>query len=269
MQLASLKTLAILIGLASLVSAQGLRFHKSEAQLDRMTPEQLVEEYCQESTKHHYDDHVEYSELVTKRIYKYGIRILPIVAQRIEQYDPRPFKKWRGDKAAQYEAAVAILTDIDGHSFRLRGYEEGRKTIQIVKQSLERVDAVLTYKQPEFEKYTDDIRSVRKGIINLIGTLEETSFRDPWIRDNLWFKYDIDLSEDEFLKFVNFLIAKDPTYPSSYETEVWNPAVHGFKTPNPTKGINSPIAHRSLFRGEIRSSGNGDDSSNEFTLSNS
>ena len=117
----------------------------------------------------------------------------------------------------------------------LRGYEEGRKAIQVVKQSLERVDTVLTFKQPEFEKYTDDIRSLRKGIANRIGTLEETSFRDPRIQDNLWFRYDIDLSEDEFLKFINFLIAKDPTYPSSYETEVWNPAVHGFKIPNPTK----------------------------------
>ena len=237
MPISSLKLLAIIIWLASFTAAQGLRFHKSEAQLDRMTPEQLVEEYCQEYTKHYFDDHVEYSRLITKRIHKNGINILPIVTQRIEQYNPIAFKKWKLDKAAQYEATVAILVDIDMGSFRLRGYEDGQKAIQIVKQSLERVVATLALKQPEFEKYTDDINSVRKRIINWIGTLEETSFRDPWIRDNLWFRYDIDLSEEEFLKFINFLIAKDPTYPSKYETEAWKPAVHGFKIPNPTKRV--------------------------------
>ena len=219
--------------------AQGFHFHKTESQLSKLTPELLVKEFCQEFEKHHFSDHQEYKDIVEKYIFKQGIGVLSIVNRKIEQFAPGLQKKWNEKKASEYEGALTILINMDMRAFRLRGYDEGRKTIAMVKQSRERIDLALAAKKSEYTGHVDAIRSLSKYVANQVEQFEGIHIPDPWIRDTLWFRYDITLSEDELLSFINFLIAKDPTYPSWCQTETYNPAIHGLKK--------SDASNRTLF----------------------
>jgi hypothetical protein len=213
--------------------------HKSEGQIAGMTPEQRVEEYVKEYARHYYDEHYDYLKLLTKYIYRDGPKALPAIAKVMGEYDPAAIKKWDERKAKRHQAAHALLSEIDGKVFRIRAFSDGKNVIEAAKRAQERIEKSSNTRENDLGENIDDLRGLHKLVANFTKQLEGLSLLDHWIKDTLWFRYDIELPEADLLGFINFLITRDPHYPSWARTETYNPAVHGFK-----KGVKS---HRNLF----------------------
>src|SRR5262245_53852497 len=115
--------------------------HKSEEQIVRMTPDQQVEEYCQEHARHLFSYHVEYVALLTKYLQQDGLKVMPQVIREIEAYDPTMRIGASEEKFRRYEGANFILDALDAKVFRIRAFEEGRKAIEAIRRSIERMRA--------------------------------------------------------------------------------------------------------------------------------
>jgi len=202
--------LAILMAQPALCAQFGSG-HKSEEQIARMTPDQRVEEFCKEHARHLFSFHDEYEDLLKGYLFKDGLKVIPQVIREIEAYDPTRRESAGQQKFRRYEAAVFILSQFDWHVFRVRAFAEGRQAIEALKRSSEN-HRIAHLNSKEDEEY--EMRRRYELHLSYIRQLEGNSFKDEFMQKTLKTRYNISLSDEELSAFVNYLIEKDPYYPS-------------------------------------------------------
>jgi len=134
----------------------------------------------------------------------------------MNEYDPATESGRSDKKGERFDAVSMLLSELDGRVVRLRGTVEGRQAMDALERAIARIRAAWHGKNdqhewPEhgrFEGAKMDLESA-KGI----------SIEDEAIKDTLWVKYRIKISDKELLAFTNYLIGRDPTYPSWSEIE--------------------------------------------------
>ena len=93
----------------------------------------------------------------------------------------------------------------------VRAFAEGRQAIEALKRSSEnqRIAHLNSNEDDKFEmgrRYELHLLYVKK--------LEGNSFKDEFMQRTLNIRYNINLSEEELRAFVNYLVERDPYYPS-------------------------------------------------------
>jgi hypothetical protein len=186
--------------------------HKSEAEIARMTPAQRVDEYAEEQAHHKYDFLDDQYRLIEKYIWRDGLSALPRMIEIMDEYDPTRASGRRGHKGERFDAMWMLLADLDNHAVRLRGAEEGRRAIAALERAINRMRAA-NYGQPDQHEWTQHGRfeSAAAVLKRLKGI---NLFNDPAIKETLRLEYSIQMSDEDLLAFSNFLVARDPTYPS-------------------------------------------------------
>lgn len=185
--------------------------HKSEAQLARLTPAQLVDEFAEEETHHKYnmEEGLEQYNLIGKYIFRDNAAALPRVIEIIDAYDPTTAAGRGEERGLRYDGAWMLLSEMDSNSFRVRGTEAGRRAIAALERAAERMRAAGFAKKPygEWElsrlEFALQVADRAKGL----GNADET------IKNTFRLRYKIVLSDEELLAFSNFLAAKYPEYP--------------------------------------------------------
>ncbi|HZS08933.1 MAG TPA: hypothetical protein VFD58_29115 [Blastocatellia bacterium] len=230
--------LLIIVATAPEISAQFSFPHKSEAQIARMTPKQHVEEFCREHARHVFPFHNTYDETLEEYLRKDGPRAFPQVIREIEAYDPTRRTGASEEKFRRYEGAVFILSHFDCRVFRVRAFGDGRRAIDALKLLSEKLRIAHSN-----SKEDDEYEMKRRYELHLsyIEALEGISIADEAIRDTLKLKYDIRLSDDDLLNFINYLISRNPYYPGWSESKMHKENYRDdrskwlriFKTPEP------------------------------------
>jgi hypothetical protein len=191
--------------------------HKSEAEVSRMTSEELVKESCDEYY-HHSLWHREYMDMLYRQIMKDGAKAIPALANIVNEFDPTTANgKNREQDAYEYEAQI-LLADIDGRVIRLRALDEGRKAIEAVAQAVDRMRAAHFDSAPDKGEYSVQARF--ETAEDLLKSMQGFSRYDDAIRNALLVTHEITFSDDEMLRFVNYLIVQDPSY-SKWSDTTW------------------------------------------------
>jgi hypothetical protein len=167
--------------------------HKSEAEIAQMTPDQRLDEQISESEYHLTDASDKQWSVIRKYTDKDGLSAASHLVQIIDGYNP---KNVYHDHSG---TAVIIASDIDDRIVRLRASPEGRSVIEAIERLSARMIAAGS-------KYSNNELDLPK--------LRGLNFVDHAIADTLRVKYRIKLSDSELLEFTNYLVEKDPTYPS-------------------------------------------------------
>lgn len=189
--------------------------HKSETEIAQMTPVQRVDEYAEERSYHQYDTLDDYFILVDKYIRRDGLKAVPRLTEIIDEYDPPRSSGKRGRKGERFDAAWMLLDSIDGHAVRLRALEEGRRAIDALERSVERMRAAGYGKK---DQHGWERHGRFNGVVRNIESAKGINSIDDSIRDTFRLEYKIILSDAELIEFSNFLVAKYPEYPSWSET---------------------------------------------------
>ncbi len=170
--------------------------HKSESEIERMTPEERIDEQILEDDNHPLwnssDD--KQSEMIAKYRRLDGAKGLAHLAKLIDSFHP---KRQRSDRS---HAAMMMASEIDERVVRLRASSDGREVIK----AIERLAARMKDPDSKFESQAEMTLKLVSG----------TNMTDEAIQNSLWLQHRIKLSDQEMLRFTNFLIARDPTYPS-------------------------------------------------------
>jgi hypothetical protein len=209
--------LLCLMSFAPVVIHAGGHKHKSEAEIVQMTPAQRVDEWVNEDVHRGYDfsEHL-YWLLMKKYILRDGLALLPRMIEIMDEYDPTRGSGRSGHKGERFDAVLALLDILDNEVVRLRGTAEGRRAVDALERAVNRM-RIAGYSQQDEVKWSKyerfDFTSLNLGWIKGISQVDEN------VKDTLWVRYKILLSKEELLAFSNFLIARDPTYPSWSETD--------------------------------------------------
>jgi len=175
-----------------------------------MTPEQLVEEYCREDSRHRYDVLDRYRDLLETYISRDAVKAMYPSARIIDQYDPTTREGRSQGKGDRADAVWNLLAHLDGNVIRLRASHEGRPAIASIRRLLERME------RSHFDG-ADDYDYRRQGRYEILKIdlqwIEGINQCDEAIRHTLKLKYKIALSDKALLDFVTYLISKDPHYP--------------------------------------------------------
>jgi hypothetical protein len=203
--------LLVLVSMARGVVGMGGQFyqHKSDGDLARMTPEQQVDEYCNEYVRHGLG-HSDYSDLIRKYINLHAIRAVVRLAEIVNQYDPTGRGKSSREKADRAYQATVLLPMIDANVVRLRASAEGRTAILAMKQLSQNMLAAHFDKDED----NDQNRPRYELLISSVEELEGVTDCDQAIENTLRLRYKIHLSEGELVRFVDYLITEDPYYPA-------------------------------------------------------
>lgn len=164
--------------------------HKSEAEIARMSPAQRIDEQIREE-QHLLAADDKQSEMIRRHRRRDGVAGFDRLIELIESYNP----KHRRD--TRFYSAVMMAEETDNNAFRLRSSSEGRRVIDAIKALLERC-----------REAHDDLQAIEWALEALQGA--NSTDRD--IADTLWVIYRIRVSDDELLKFSNYLTALDPQY---------------------------------------------------------
>ncbi len=179
--------------------------HKTARQLARMTPEQLIDE----STKE-WNYHVSLMDkygMFTIHTYtgKIGIAIAPVLTKLAESFGLRPNSRCQQER---FFTALAIAADVDNQIVRLRNTMDGKAAISAAVGAIQRMkNAGLAnpdtnpYNKYEFGR-------------TLLTTLNGINEHDELIRNLLVSEFQLHLSDQEFLSFVEYLTSTYPIYPS-------------------------------------------------------
>ena len=201
---------AILIGQGVWASWTGSAQHKSEEEIARMTPEQLVEEYCREDSRHRYDVLDRYRDLLKDYISRDAVKAMYPSARIIDQYDPTTREggsKARGDRA---DAVWNLLASLDANVIRLRASDDGRRAIASIGRLVDRMEASHFNAADDYDYRRQGRYEILKIDLQEIKGINQC---DEAIRHTLKLRYKIALSDHSLLQFVTYLIAKDPRYP--------------------------------------------------------
>jgi hypothetical protein len=164
--------------------------HKTEAEIARMTPEQRIDEEIRER------DHLtnatdKQDDLIRKYRVMDGVKGAARLIELMDSYEPKRLRDRAGD-------AYMIANDIDENSVRLRASPEGRRVIAAI------------------ERLTARIRSSgsnSESLETMLRQMKGVNFTDQAVRDTLWMRYRINLSDAELLEFSNYLVKHHPDYP--------------------------------------------------------
>jgi len=155
--------------------------------------------------------------MLTKYLRQDGLKAMHQVIQEIDAYDPTRRAAASEEKFRRYEGANFILGDLDAKVFRVRAFEEGRKAIEAIRRSIERMRAA-HFDNPKEVEY--EMHRRYELSLEYLNKREGLSLTDEGIQDTLKYKYNITLPDDELLDFVNYLISQDPYYPGWSEREM-------------------------------------------------
>jgi hypothetical protein len=194
--------------------------HKTDAELKRMSPEQLADESTNEWIYH--ASLMDQYGMFTINSYteKIGVEIVPVLTDVAKKFASRP----RSDCLQErFFTVFAIASDVDEQVVRLRSSADGRDAISAAVAAVKAMldagladDRAHPYNKSHFGLYL--LESVR-------GINEE----DQAIRELLGSEYRVQFSNQSFAEFVEFLIANYPTYPS------WTPRVNQARDLRPDK----------------------------------
>lgn len=208
--------LLFIMGLALFAVPARAYGHKSEAELARMTPAQRVDEWVDENVHHRFDLDDEYSDVIHKYVMRDGLAALPRMIEIMDEYDPTKFREGKGRRGERFDACWEMLADIDGHTVRLRASLEGGRALDALERAVKRMRAA-GYGQKEQHEWE------QHGRFDLaLKALEEgrgVNSADRAIRETFWVRYKLKMSDEELLAFSNFLVARDPAYPSWSEQD--------------------------------------------------
>lgn len=203
--------LCLVILLPFAVQAQKYK-HKTEAEIAALTPAQRVDEWVNEQVYHlkfwYKDDH---DRIIRKYLMPDGIKAMPRLAEIIDEYDPTRYPEDKGNRGERFESCVGMLSDIDNLVVRIRSAEDGRKAIDALERSVQKMRKA---------GYAQKLRSDNDGLLDRLlsaeGALKELrgiNSADESIKDTLRLAYKIMLSDDDLLALSNFMTARYADYP--------------------------------------------------------
>lgn len=181
--------------------------HKTAEQLDRMSPEELIREY---SLHVSYHADAAYGDDIESRLMRTPVESLLAIARILDDYDPTTYKGRRGNKAVYAHWALGILWWIDNNHFRVRGTEAGRQALAADQRLIERRKAA----HHDDPKKDYDWNMVYRADANQLKRMSGVNSQDEYIVKQLEEDYQIQLTEEEKIRFSDFLVAKDPGYVS-------------------------------------------------------
>ena len=190
--------------------------HKSEEQIARMTPDQRVEEYCEEGARHEFLSHLKYKGLLLEYLCQDGLKVIPQVVREIEAYDPTSSEEEAHNRFWHYYSAAFILTELDDRMFRVRVFPEGRRVIEAMKRLSEKLRMAQFESKGEMKRVMGQRYEMHLLYVN---KLEKECIKDRLIQKALLKKYKIDLSDEDLSAFVKYLIEHAPYYPSWSKTD--------------------------------------------------
>lgn len=185
--------------------------HKPEAEIVRLTPAQRVDEYAEEQAHHKYDVLDDHSELIAKYIWRDGLKALPRMIEIMDEYDPTRASGKRGYKGEHFDAMWMLIGDLDNHVVRLRGSEDGRRTIDALERAIKRM-RVAGSGQPDQHEWEQHGRF--ELAVTHLKEVQGINLADRAIRDTFRLEYKVILSDAELFEFCNFLVGHHPDYPS-------------------------------------------------------
>lgn len=185
--------------------------HKTAGELERMTPEQLIDE----DTKH-WNYHVSLMDkygMFTINSYteKIGVEIIPVLNKLAREFGSRTLSRCQQER---FFTAFALAVDVDNQLVRLRTIREGQAAISAAADAIQKMneagladDVTHPYNKYHFGLYMlDSVRGINEY--------------DEQIRGLLDSEFHVQLTDQEFARFVDFLMSTSPTYPS------WTPRVN-------------------------------------------
>lgn len=193
-----LKSGRFMAALKPIISPEDPYTHKSEAEIARMTPAQRIDEEISEGD-HSWDIKDNQQLLIRKYRRKDGLKGWSHLIELINGYNPkRP-------RVTGFYNAMMIADKIDGRDVRLRASSEGKSVIEAIER--------LSARRRADGKSDESIEMV-------LESANGVNEADRAIRDTLWVKYRIKMSDSELLEFSNYLVKNDPTYPSWSERKL-------------------------------------------------
>lgn len=172
--------------------------HKSEAEIARLTPEQRIDEVILEES-HRTISHEKYRLLLQLYRRRDGLKGSSRLIELIDGYNPKRTKDTR------FHSAMRIAEDIDERVIRLRSSINGNRVIQAIERLSTRRRA-----EGKSDESIDWVLQSTKGV----------NGKDRDVRDTLWVKYRIKMSDSELLDFSNYLVKYHPTYLSWSERKL-------------------------------------------------
>jgi hypothetical protein len=186
--------------------------HKSEAEIAKMTPDQRVQEYCDEYYHHAFWDS-DYIDMLSNYILQDGTKALPAITRTINEFDPTTSKGKSRQKDARAFAAEGLLSQVDGRIIRLRAIPEGRAAIDALKSLVQRMLAAHFDTADVMNGETSD-RYRYQASKSELEDMQGINHFDRGIKDTLRIRYKITLSDGQTLDLINYLISQEPRYPS-------------------------------------------------------
>jgi hypothetical protein len=214
-----MKQIIILLWLMSFVSlahSAPKPKHKSEAEIARMTPAQRVDEWVNEEVHHGFDLDDDHSGLIKKYVLRDRLAALPRMIEIMNEYDPTRFREGKGRRGERFDACWLMLSYIDRRAVRLRASEEGRRAMDALERAINRMRAA-DYGQKDQHEWEQHGRF--ELALTYLNEAKGINLTDLAIMDTFWVRHKIEMSEQELLTFSNFLVARDPTYPSWSEQD--------------------------------------------------
>lgn len=211
--------------------------HKSETEIVRMTPEQRIDEVIKEEG-HRTVNHEKYRLLLQRYRRKDGLKGWTRLIELIDGYNPKRTRDTR------FYSAMRIAEDIDERVIRLRSSTEGKRIIEAVERLSGRRRA----------KGNSD-----EGIDWVLESTKGINEKDRDVRDTLWVKYRIKMSDSELLDFSNYLVEQNPTYPSWSERKLitdrsrkneWGHPLRVFIMTKPARYLQSYRAFKKHLQGK-------------------
>lgn len=189
---------------------------RSEHEVAAMTPTELLDEQIRASVAmnsfNSYQDRATYQTLIDKYIRASGEKMIPVLTDGIRSYEP---KKSRCDEE-RLSVSSKSADDIDRFELRIRGTKSGPLLIAELEKSIGRM------KDVGFDDRRRDYEDNRRYRIyeSYLEHLKGINEVDDAIRDTFWVNRKLAMSDSELQGFSNFLISRDPTYPSWSNTDL-------------------------------------------------
>ena len=202
----------------SQITAQVSYQHKTENEIAALSPTERVNEYLKERDYHAPFDPVgkendgrDQSVLIKDYIRKDGAKALPALANIANSYQPT--RSGVSEQGGRFEEVFFLAEDIDNVAIRIRATEEGRAAIKVFADVLNRM------KEAGYDDETHKWNKIYLAYMDKLKTMkgERISFTDGHIQDTLRIKHNINVSDEEMVKFAKYLTSLTPIYPSQCE----------------------------------------------------
>lgn len=180
--------------------------HKLEAEIVDMTPAQIIDEMAKEQIYHMPAFGDDYGNMLNEYIPKDKVKILPVLNEYMNGYDPNN-PDCNDRSGARFVVASTMADDIDNSVVRLRGIKEGQLAIEALEHAVERM------RKAGFDKNEHELNDrFNLSLLNLKGQ-KGANIRDELIMNTLQSRHKVQMTEGKLLEFSNFLTSLDPRYP--------------------------------------------------------